>query len=94
MRREMDSWTDVRFFSPLIDHSIVLDNGSQVWWRYVCHLVPTTFLPKSLTDGFPRLYSRRRWINIFITLGVWALELNIEDEYDDDGESMKSWKMD
>jgi hypothetical protein len=27
-------------------------------------------------------------------LGVWALELNIEDEYDDDGESMKSWKMD
>ncbi|GHJ87558.1 hypothetical protein NliqN6_3960 [Naganishia liquefaciens] len=48
-------------------HLLLLDNGSQVWWR---------------------------WINIFITLGVWALELNIEDEYDDDGESMKSWKMD
>ena len=38
-------------------------------------------------------FLRDRWINIFVTLGVWALELNIEDEYDDDGESMKSWKM-
>jgi hypothetical protein len=26
--------------------------------------------------------------------GIWALELNIEDEYDDDGESIKSWKVD
>ncbi|KAJ9121616.1 hypothetical protein QFC22_002236 [Naganishia vaughanmartiniae] len=34
------------------------------------------------------------WINIFITLGIWALELVIEDEFDDDGESIKSWKVD
>jgi hypothetical protein len=36
-----------------------------------------------------------RWVNIFVTLGVWALELNVHrDDFDDDGESIVSWNRD
>lgn len=47
-------------------HLLLLDQGAQVWWR---------------------------WINIYVTLGVWALELTVEEDLDDDGESIKSWKV-
>jgi hypothetical protein len=42
-----------------------------------------------------RLFVVIRWVNIFVTLGVWALELNVDrDDFDDDGESIVSWNRD
>lgn len=71
-------------------HHTVLDNGSQVWWRSV-ERNTNDLASLSLTHALTAC----RWVNIFVTLGVWALELNVDrDDFDDDGESIVSWNRD
>ncbi|TRM60198.1 hypothetical protein BD626DRAFT_137113 [Schizophyllum amplum] len=52
-------------FVTVYTHLLLLDNSSQIWWR---------------------------WLNIFFTLIMWAVELLVSP--DDDPMSSKDWKID